>query len=431
MSGRPQTRTYRGATLDELLPQIREELGDQAVITRQRDGVIGGVGGFFGKRCVEVEARAGAPTTPNVSLSASAAPTAPHAPQPSLQETSATSPPPVLAAHSIVDLYDDAESLDAPGWHDWPSAKSAEAQTTRPAWASTGDEAVPVKNGRFVETLLEQSLPFASHLATAEENVIASVNSDRIPEQVTARISMGDSKLPALLADSLLREVTTHVEPFSSTVSLLELLRRAIASEIRVRRGWWGPRRTIALIGTKGAGKTLTAARLCRAYASETMLSVSALSLEPGREGLELAQLTDSAEINFSIAETPAELRGAKRKLEREELVVADTPAFDPADPQSITRLCCLLDALDPDETHLVVPAASDERQTKRLLESVSESTDCLVISHADETPTPPGALVGLGITTGTPFSYVSTGRTLDRSLEPADPTRLAHLVLP
>src|SRR5687767_389428 len=54
-----ETKTYRGPSLEELLPQIRAELGPDAVITRRRDGVVGGVGGFFGRRCVEVEARAG------------------------------------------------------------------------------------------------------------------------------------------------------------------------------------------------------------------------------------------------------------------------------------------------------------------------------------------------------------------------------------
>src|ERR687884_412885 len=53
-----ETRTYRGATLEEVLPRIREELGPDAVITRQREGVVGGIGGFFGKKCIEVEAQA-------------------------------------------------------------------------------------------------------------------------------------------------------------------------------------------------------------------------------------------------------------------------------------------------------------------------------------------------------------------------------------
>ena len=54
----PETKTYRGATLEELLPTIRAELGPDAVITRQREGLVGGVGGFFQKKCVEVEAAA-------------------------------------------------------------------------------------------------------------------------------------------------------------------------------------------------------------------------------------------------------------------------------------------------------------------------------------------------------------------------------------
>ncbi|MGK2937780.1 MAG: hypothetical protein ACSLFR_08255, partial [Solirubrobacteraceae bacterium] len=54
-----KTRTYQGSTLDEVLPQIRDELGDDAIVVRQREGLKGGVGGFFQKRCVEVEARPG------------------------------------------------------------------------------------------------------------------------------------------------------------------------------------------------------------------------------------------------------------------------------------------------------------------------------------------------------------------------------------
>src|SRR3954463_5686081 len=56
----PGVKTFRGESLEELLPQIREELGADAVILRQRDGLKGGVSGVFQKRCVEVDARAGA-----------------------------------------------------------------------------------------------------------------------------------------------------------------------------------------------------------------------------------------------------------------------------------------------------------------------------------------------------------------------------------
>jgi len=51
--------TFRGRTLEELLPQIREQLGPDAVVVRQRDGLVGGIGGFFQQRFVEVDAKAG------------------------------------------------------------------------------------------------------------------------------------------------------------------------------------------------------------------------------------------------------------------------------------------------------------------------------------------------------------------------------------
>ena len=51
------TRTFRGRTLEEVLPQIKADLGPDAEIVRQREGLTGGVGGFFQRACVEVEAR--------------------------------------------------------------------------------------------------------------------------------------------------------------------------------------------------------------------------------------------------------------------------------------------------------------------------------------------------------------------------------------
>ena len=55
------TVTYRGRSLEEVLPKIREELGPDAVIERQRTGLVGGVGGFFQREMIEVDARPAAP----------------------------------------------------------------------------------------------------------------------------------------------------------------------------------------------------------------------------------------------------------------------------------------------------------------------------------------------------------------------------------
>src|SRR3954451_12846190 len=51
-------KTFRGRTLEEVLPRIRAELGPDAIVLRRREGLGGGVGGFFQRPYVEVDARA-------------------------------------------------------------------------------------------------------------------------------------------------------------------------------------------------------------------------------------------------------------------------------------------------------------------------------------------------------------------------------------
>ncbi len=59
--GEGSTRVYRGRSVEELVPQIQRELGADAIIVRRREGLTGGVFGFFQHAYVEIEAMPGAP----------------------------------------------------------------------------------------------------------------------------------------------------------------------------------------------------------------------------------------------------------------------------------------------------------------------------------------------------------------------------------
>ncbi len=82
-------RVYRGRTIDELIPRIQSELGADAIILRRREGLTGGVLGFFQHPCVEIEAMPGGPRVdlydeePPAGEEAAPAPPAP-APPPAL-----------------------------------------------------------------------------------------------------------------------------------------------------------------------------------------------------------------------------------------------------------------------------------------------------------------------------------------------------------
>src|SRR3954453_15302885 len=94
-----EPKTFRGLTLAEVERKVRTELGDDAVVVRQREGLTGGVGGFFQKRLYEVDPLPGvavpqAPVAPE-------APAAPAMPAPDFAETLKTALEPELAQSAL------------------------------------------------------------------------------------------------------------------------------------------------------------------------------------------------------------------------------------------------------------------------------------------------------------------------------------------
>ena len=357
------TRTYRGASLEELLPQIRAELGDGAVITRQREGIVGGVGGFFGRKTVEIEART-AEQTPTFDV---------------LEE---------------------------------PAEEEENALLTE---------------------LYRQAKPFAEHLDEAivdeQPAELEPVSTSTQRENVRAAFALAG--IPRDVAETVFAEIDTHLRPFDQMEPLAGQARRALARRVKVKHGWRTQRRTIALVGAAGSGRTLTAAKLCHAYASGTDLSVAALSLEPAREALRLGTLTELVDVGLEIADDPQVVALARRRLAKTRLVVADTPAVEAGDARSLERVGALLEALRPDETHFVVDAATAPDAARLLLLDLQVRTkvDRILVTHADD-PGAGGAVVGVSLASRLPVSYVADGRLPVSGLRPAEPDELASLVL-
>src|SRR4051812_23890871 len=75
-----EPKTFRGLTLAEVERKVRAELGDDAVVVRQREGLTGGVGGFFQRKLYEVDAIASPPTPAAVAAPVAAPAAEPAAP---------------------------------------------------------------------------------------------------------------------------------------------------------------------------------------------------------------------------------------------------------------------------------------------------------------------------------------------------------------
>jgi flagellar biosynthesis protein FlhF len=372
-----ETKTYFGTSLDEVLPQIREELGPDAVIVRQREGIVGGIGGFFGKKCVEVEAQ--------------------PAPLPMTR--------PSLPASAVVDAYDTGGS-----------------------------------NGNLIETLLAQAAPFAEQLDEAlakaeeeeqpEETVEEPVEEPvaqpivvRAPNPLpTLRSELVAAAIPAQLADDILTEVEQRLRPFDTTAPTRQLARRVLERRIPVAAGWKTRRRTIAVIGPEGSGRTQAAASLASAYARAGR-SVAVLSLESGRGAMQLADLTAGDEVRFEVAPEPSLVIRARNAVRDAEIVVADTPPLGES-------LLELLGALRPDETHLVLPAGIARAEGTKIVDSLAATKlpNRLIVSHADD-QRPTGVPVGLALGRRIPISFVGSGSRAGMLRAPS-PDTLARMVL-
>jgi flagellar biosynthesis GTPase FlhF len=208
--------------------------------------------------------------------------------------------------------------------------------------------------------------------------------------------------------------------------------RAALAKRIKTKSGWRGKRRMVALVGTHGSGKTLTAAKLCHAYAIGGGLSVGLLSLEAPRCAMQLGLLTEGIGVDFQIADHPSQVALAAGRVDAGDLIVVDTPGADAGDIESVERLERLLLALRPDETHFLVPASADIEPSRALLEALAGriGVDRILITRLDEAPAL-GAHVALSISSRLPISYLASGGAASYGLAPADPFALAGMVLP
>jgi flagellar biosynthesis protein FlhF len=380
MSG--ATRTFRGNSLEEILPRIRAELGPDAVITRRREGLTGGVAGFFQKQFVEVEARAGVPK---------------------------------------LDVLDDSEAL--------PDALQGSADPTP-------DTRHPAP---AIQKILEQAAPFADQLSTALERTETAPGTAMAPlvagrrAPVEAREIVRDlveAGLHPVLAEGVVTETVSHVMPFSPHSSLERQVRDTLARRIPVQSTWTRRGRTIGFVGPGGSGKTMCTARLAAAYAVGSDLPVIVLTLRPRDGGVELQSLLEPYAIQVHPVSNPEEARALIAGAREHALIVIDTPTVSPAVPGETERLAADLERIGVYEVHLTLPATVGEHAADDVLNSFAPlGVSRIVLTHADETGHV-GPAVGLAIRSGRPFSFISSGTSVDGGLLPVNPHALASIIV-
>jgi flagellar biosynthesis GTPase FlhF len=387
-------KTYRGRSLEEVLPQIKAEFGPDALVVAQREAHEGGVGGFFAKRMIEVDVQTSGEShdervarfTEQLEAALS---TGKHPPAPAQKP----------AVSEQVDEFPTADDDFEPA----PLVAGAAAYAPR---TEGTDPSVQIRTGGTDPTVRVHSTN-ASLPADAHEAI----------DRLTA------SGLSHELAADLVDQAVNHLMPFAPTNDVKPIVARALAQRIPVRPVGGSGGHVIGFVGPGGSGKTRCAAQLAAAYARGSSLPVACVALRADDGGAELGRLLAPIGVPMHALDDPREAADRVAELRGSMLVVLDTPGVSPRAEATVRELAGDLRRLEPDEVHLTLPATYGAQAASGLLEGLAPlRPDALALTHADETGHL-GIAIELAIRTGTPLSFVSRGAG---ALRPAAAEELA-----
>ena len=409
-----ETRTFRAENLEDVLGTVRDELGPDAIVVRQREGIVGGIGGFFGKRCVEVDVEC--------------PPELPDRPRLSALPPRAVSNAYATAPELEPYVFDE---LDADDGGDLFQTLLGDSSV----FASTLAEAIGEPEAE-VPALPEEPEFEAVELVSPESTVLVRTPASA-PAPATApasgtspaamMIALEQAGLELKLAQSVVSEADQQLRIFDQAEPFENQVRQVLAGRIPTRRLTGRFRtRVIALVGAPGSGKTSAAARMCEAHMAAGR-RVVAISLEPLRKTLELARQTEDIDVELISADAPELIELARTRIVDAQIVIVDTFGIEPTDEAGWTRLGALLEPLEANETHLVVPASIDSAAIDAQLGAAAGKLqiDRLVLTHLDGAARP-GPAVSVSLRAGIPISATATATRL----VPADPHRLAELIV-
>jgi flagellar biosynthesis GTPase FlhF len=409
-------KTFRGRTLDELLPQIREELGADAIVLRRREGLAGGVGGFFQRPFVEVEARGplpadAAPEVRNDGATAEGLRT--PIVQALVEQASPFADALARAGTTVGDRAAEVLTATAGLYGPQPNYEARQGSDPTPAPAN---EVAPA--GVRPADLMQTG-------GVQPPEILPPAFADRPRAADAAEQRLVASGLSAGLAADVVGEAVTHGLPFAQPRALKKLVRSALARRMPMLADLGPDRRVIAVAGAGGSGKTALIARLAAAYAAADH-EVVVVALDSRDGGCAVAAELEPLGVSV-IAATDA-AQAARRLRHREPLVtLIDTPALGAGAARAAAKLAPELRALGCTEVHLALPATISAAAADELAAALgSLGLTHLALTHADETARP-GAPVELAIRTRRPLSYVASRD----EVAPADPAALAAQLLP
>jgi flagellar biosynthesis protein FlhF len=202
-----------------------------------------------------------------------------------------------------------------------------------------------------------------------------------------------------------------------------------------------GPRPSvIALVGPTGAGKTTTVAKLAVHPIALGTLRAGMITLDTFRAGAleQLGMYAEVAGIPLEIAYDAADVAGALDRLQHCDVIIVDTPGRSPRTDRRrgdanarVAHWRTLLDAIAPDEVHLVLPATVRSDIATGVRDAFDADGNMpvthLLLTKLDEVPDEAG-VAELASAISLPARWVADGQEIPADLAVGAPRILRSL---
>jgi flagellar biosynthesis protein FlhF len=375
-------RTFRAASLQDALEQIREQMGPDASVlhTRQvRDGWMGWLGRTYVEVTAGLDSQQGSRVIP-------------------IERPTEVDSRMVLAGRANLDL-------------------NSRSNVGVPNPTSIGLGSPPIGN--------ELPLQLQAYREELRSIGVDPVAAERwIGATVSFAANLGDSQEGG----------------FVSGTPWLEHLQRSVERELRIGapiRTHPGDRRIVALVGPTGVGKTTTVAKLAAGFRIEARRKVGLVTIDTFRIAAvqQLKAYAEIMDLPMEVVENPEQMRPAIDRLGDVDLVLIDTAGRSPRSDARIDQLVELLGSAQPDETHLVLSATSSASVIQTALRGFAPvRPTSTILTKLDEAPHTAAVLSAIAATDhspGVPVSYITNGQQVPDDIAMADPEPLLSRLLP